>query len=82
MVVLEPEYANSKFLQACEKGKIEDMNHLIKAGVHLNCLNSQGHGPLHLACKYGQLEAVKLLLSLNCISFLNLFTGLRPRYIR
>ena len=46
---------------ACERGDLEEVNSLLRK-CDVNAHNTDGESPLHIACKYGQLEIVKVLL--------------------
>lgn len=38
-------------------------NALLSAGADVGCVDENGNSALHLACFYGRMEAVELLLS-------------------
>lgn len=51
------------FFQACEKGEVEKVRHLIKEGVKVNAKDEQGWTALLSAAESGQKEIVELLIS-------------------
>lgn len=48
--------------QAAYRGDVDEMKQLIKSGVSVHSLNSEGATPLHWAAFKGHLPAAKLLL--------------------
>ncbi|WP_086930456.1 ankyrin repeat domain-containing protein [Agarilytica rhodophyticola] len=48
--------------QAAYRGDVDEMKKLIKSGVSVDSLNSEGATPLHWAAFKGHLPAAKLLL--------------------
>ena len=47
---------------ACEKGNLEEVTALLSnEECDINACNTDGDSPLHIACKYGHLEIVKVL---------------------
>lgn len=45
------------------KGRIECINRLIKAGAEIDALNIHRESPLHIACRYSSSKLVKNLLN-------------------
>ncbi|CAG2234020.1 unnamed protein product [Mytilus edulis] len=48
-----------------KKGDTQTVKQLIEVGIHINQKDINGRTPLHLACKQGHYETVKLLLNSN-----------------
>lgn len=60
---LEQTVKKDEVHQAAIKGNVALLQKLVKEGIHLNCKDSEGCTPLHVATKAGQLEVVEFLLN-------------------
>ncbi|MFN7038411.1 MAG: ankyrin repeat domain-containing protein [Alphaproteobacteria bacterium] len=53
------------FFSALQKGDNEAVYNFLKEGMDVNIFNALGETPLHIACLYGHVEIVKILLQFN-----------------
>ncbi|ORY74154.1 ankyrin, partial [Neocallimastix californiae] len=47
---------------ACKNGNIKQLNHLISSGINLSEKTKDEWFPLHIACQFGHLDIVQLLI--------------------
>jgi hypothetical protein len=50
------------FINACEEGRLDRVVELVNNGVNIHATNEKG---FRSACKYGHLEMIKYLMSLD-----------------
>ena len=53
---------NDSLLKAAQSGTVSDIEKLIAKGAHVDAINDNGLGPLHLAAFKGKTDAVKSLI--------------------
>lgn len=57
-------------IDAVQREDQAQLRHLLaKSAAHVNILGQEGDSPLHRSCRQGNLDTVKLLVSLNPFSF-------------
>lgn len=60
-----PSNTSGQLHQAASVGKVDLIRLYVKYGDDINSRNADGQTPLHLAYKYGQQDAVALLIALD-----------------
>lgn len=58
-------YQATALMLCTERGHTEMVKALLSAGAEIGCVDENGNSALHLACFYGRMDAVELLLAVE-----------------
>lgn len=60
---VSPGVLKKRFFHAAKSGDVKALGDVLDAGLDVHCLSANKWTALHEACRYGQLEAVSVLLA-------------------
>ncbi|CAN0376592.1 unnamed protein product, partial [Hapterophycus canaliculatus] len=59
------QFQATALMLCAERGHTEMVDALLTAGADVTCVDENGNSALHLACFYGNIDAVELLLAVD-----------------